>query len=155
MLHFKRCSLKRYGTMIRENLNRSELFVKFTFLNIHCFNISFLNIWLALKRTVKNMMNGFYEEIHPSTTSGCGNLRGETQGYAVMTNCFQQSYTINTPPLLLFFLDPQITPLEMSWASLVSLLSAPNKGLSSSLPIFLEVTYEQVNSFFNDTPQSI
>jgi hypothetical protein len=57
---------------------------------IICITIdTFLNIQLALKRAVKKHDEWFHEEIHPSSSSGCKNIRATTQWYAVMTNCFQ------------------------------------------------------------------
>jgi flagellar biosynthesis protein FlhB len=50
-----------------------------TFFKIYTvFNISFLNIWLALNGAVEKHDELFHEEIHPSSSSGCRNVRGAT-----------------------------------------------------------------------------
>jgi hypothetical protein len=74
--------MKRGGQAFLGKLGRVVLKMPMTFLT----ELSMGNIWLALKRAVKKHDERFHEEIHPSSSSGCRNLRATTQGYAVMTN---------------------------------------------------------------------
>ena len=87
-------------------------------------------------------MNGFQEEIHPSSSSGCRNLRGTTQGYAVITDCFQQSYTINAPVTSVLSGPIDNPARDAMGISSTTLLCSPTKGCP---PLFINSLKSQMN----------